>query len=170
MRKVNFQELSKDYLTQLVKGAFLTVKHRDRVNTMTIGWSTLGYMWNRPVMMVPVRFSRYTHELIHEAQSFTVSVPIHKDLKKALALCGTKSGREMDKISASGLTLALAQSEAIASPIIADCELHIECKIVYKQAMDLTLLDEQIIKTHYASGDEHVLYYGEIVSAYYTGE
>ena len=170
MRQVTFQELSQDYLNQLVKGAFLTVKREEKVNTMTIGWGTLGYMWNRPVMMVPVRYSRYTHNLIHEAQSFTVCVPINKDLKKALALCGTKSGRDMDKISASGLTLSAPQSSEIETPVIAECELHIECKIVYKQAMTLELLDEQIISKHYSSGDEHVLYYGEIVAAYYTGE
>lgn len=170
MKKVTFQELSQDYLNQLVKGAFLTVKHEGKVNTMTIGWGTIGYIWNRPIMMVPVRFSRYTHTLIHEAQSFTVSVPITKDLKKALALCGTKSGRDMDKINASGLTLAPPQSEAIETPVIAECELHIECKIVYKQAMDLSLLDEQAVKSQYANGDEHVLYYGEILAAYYMGE
>ncbi|HAS72555.1 MAG TPA: flavin reductase [Clostridiales bacterium UBA8960] len=170
MKKVTFQELSQDYLNQLVKGAFLTVKHEGKVNAMTIGWGTLGYMWNRPIMMVPVRFSRYTHTLIHEAQSFTVSVPIAKDLKKALTLCGTKSGRELDKIDASGLTLAAPQSEAIETPVIAECELHIECKIVFKQAMDLSLLSDQIASSHYGDGDEHVLYYGEILAAYYTGE
>ena len=170
MRQVTFQELSQDYLNQLVKGAFLTVKHEEKVNTMTIGWGTLGYMWNRPIMMVPVRYSRYTHTLIHNAQSFTVCVPITKDLKKALALCGSKSGRDMDKISASGLTLAAPLSESIETPVIAECELHIECKIVYRQSMALDQLDVQIINKQYPNGDEHVLYYGEIVAAYYTGE
>ena len=49
MRQVTFQELSQDYLNQLVKGAFLTVKHAGKVNTMTIGWGTLGYMWNKHI-------------------------------------------------------------------------------------------------------------------------
>lgn len=170
MKKVTFQELSEDYLNQLVKGAFLTVKHDGKVNTMTIGWATLGYMWNRPIMMVPVRYSRYTYHLIQNTESFTVSVPISKDLKKALALCGTKSGRDMDKISASGLTLAAPRLEMIDTPIIADCELQIECKIVYRQAMDLNQMDDQIIKSHYATGDEHVLFYGEIVASYYLDQ
>lgn len=167
MKPVKFQALSQDLLNQLVKGAFLTVKHDGKVNTMTIGWGTVGYIWNKPILMVPVRYSRYTHSLIDNATSFTVSVPIAKDLKKELAFCGTKSGRDLDKIKACGLTLEAPQSLDIETPIIGDCELQIECKIVYKQPMASETLDPQIIKSQYPKGDYHVLYYGEIVSAYY---
>lgn len=167
MRYVNFQELSQDLLNQLVKGAFLTVKSDDKVNTMTIGWGTVGYMWNRPVMMVPVRYSRYTYKLIDNATSFTVSIPIAKDLKKELAFCGSKSGRDIDKINACGLTLEAPQSVGIDAPIIGECELQIECKIVYKQPMAPDQLSHQIIEAQYKNGDYHVLYYGEIMNAYY---
>ena len=166
MKEVKFQELSSDFLTQLVRGAFLTVKQDEQVNTMTIGWGNVGYIWNKPMLVVPVRYSRHTYTMINTAQTFTVSVPVKKDMKAALAFCGTKSGRDMDKIKTAGLTLAEAQ--VVDTPIISDCDLHIECKVAYKQAMEPGTLNADIRGAHYSKGDFHVLYYGEIVKAYYT--
>lgn len=165
MREVNFQDLSKDFLTQLVKGAFLTVKNEELINTMTIGWGNVGFIWNKPMLMVPVRYSRHTYSMIDSAQDFTVSVPVEKNLKEALAYCGTKSGRDVDKIKECGLTLGAA--EVVDTPIISDCDLQIECRIVYKQAMEPGTLDQDIRDLKYPNGDFHVMYYGEIVKAYY---
>lgn len=165
MREINFQELSKDFLSQLVKGAFLTVKKEDIVNTMTIGWGNVGYIWNKPMLMVPVRYSRHTYSMIDRAKEFTVSVPVKRDLKEALAYCGTKSGRDVDKIKECDLTLHTAQQ--VDTPIISDCDLQIECRIVYKQAMEPGTLDQDIRDLKYPNGDFHVMYYGEIVKAYY---
>lgn len=44
---IKFNELSKEMLQQLQKGAFLTVENGDKVNTMTIGWGSIGIMWNK---------------------------------------------------------------------------------------------------------------------------
>lgn len=165
MKSIKIEELSKDLLHQLAKGAFLTVKNEKNVNTMTIGWGSVGYIWNKPILMVPVRYSRHTYTLINHAETFTVSVPVTKNLKDALALCGTKSGRNLDKIKASGLTLVDARS--VESPIIGECDLHIECKVVYKQAMEPGNITEEIRTMNYPQNDFHVLFYGEIVNAYY---
>lgn len=165
MREVTFQELSKDYLTQLVKGAFLTIKKDDEVNTMTIGWGNIGFIWNKPVLMVPVRYSRHTYSMIDHAKTFTVSVPVSKNLKEALAFCGTHSGRDMDKIKECNLTLS--QAQVVDTPIISDCDLQIECRVVYKQAMEPGNLDQGIRDMKYPESDFHVMYYGEIVKAYY---
>jgi len=121
-------------------------------------------MWNKPVFTALVRYSRYTYEIIEKSQDFTVSFPLKGMLNKELGICGTKSGRDMDKIKNAKLTLK--NGEVVNSPIIDDCELHIECKIVYKQAMDETFLDNEIKNKAYPDGDHHVMYYGEIVKAY----
>ncbi len=71
----------------------------------------------------------------------------------------------MDKIQACGLNLSAGQS--VETPIISDCELHIECKVVYKQAMEPGTLDQDIRDLKYQNGDYHVMYYGEILKAYY---
>ncbi len=149
-------------MTHLHKqGAFLTVKNGETVNTMTISWGNIGFEWNRPIFTVLVRKSRFTHELIEKATEFSVSVPLSNRLKQALAVCGTKSGRDIDKFQASGLTLKAGES--IATPSIEGCEMVYECKIVYKQDMDPNFLSEDIQAKMYGDHDYHTIYYGEIV-------
>lgn len=103
-REIKYNEDLDIVLDQIRKGAFLTVKSGDKLNTMTIGWATFGIIWNKPILMVLVRKSRHTHEIIENASDFTVSVPVNKDLKKALSFCGSYSGRDIDKIKEAKLT------------------------------------------------------------------
>lgn len=146
------------------QGAFLTVKSGEKINTMTIGWGSVGYEWNRPVFTVFVRKSRFTYDLMENSDNFTVSIPLSKNLKNALAVCGSKSGRDVDKFKECNLTLE--NSKMVDTPIIAECELHYECKIVYKQEMNPELLAKDIGESAYANGDYHTVYYGEIIETY----
>lgn len=164
MKEVKFNEYSKELMEQLPKGAFLTVKDGEKVNTMTIGWGSLGVIWMKPIFTVLVRFSRYTYELIQDAEEFTVSVPLKNDLAKALAFCGTRSGRDYDKFKECGLTLR--EGQKVDTPVIEECELHYECKVVYKQVMEPATLDKEIRDKKYSNNDYHVMFYGEIVSSY----
>jgi flavin reductase (DIM6/NTAB) family NADH-FMN oxidoreductase RutF len=163
-KEVKISEISKEMIEQLQKGAFLTVSDGEKVNTMTIGWGAVGYMWNKPVFTAMVRYSRYTYEIIDKSQDFTVSFPLNNTLNKELGLCGTKSGRDIDKVC--DAKLVLKNGELVNSPIIDNCELHIECKIVYKQGMDEAFLNEEIKNKAYPNNDYHVMYFGEIVKAY----
>lgn len=167
-KSIKYNELSREMLEQLPKGAFLTVKSGDRLNTMTIGWGSVGYIWNKPVLMVMVRYSRHTFDLIENAKDFTVSLPLKGQLKEALALCGTKSGRDMDKIKE--CSLKLKPSNRVDTPVIEDCDLHMECKIVYKHPMDEKQLINEIKERAYAKGDYHMMYFGEIVDVYVREE
>ncbi len=166
MEELSFNQLSKDALEQLKKGAFLTVKHKDEVNTMTIAWGNIGFMWNKPIFTVMVRPSRHTYKMIDVSKDFTVSLPIYEDMRKALYYCGTMSGKDTDKIKALGLKLV--ESQKVSTPIIADCSLHYECRIVAKQALKLDCMLPEIDEKSYNKGDYHTLFYGEIVSCYLT--
>ena len=163
-KDVKYNEYTKELFEQLPKGAFLTVQHEGKLNTMTIGWGTVGFIWQKPIFTVAVRYSRHTHELISNAQEFTVSIPLNKDMKQALATCGTKSGRNIDKFKECGLTAE--PGKVINTPVVGECDLHYECKIVYKQAMEPAMATDNITNTCYQKGDFHVLYYGEIVACY----
>jgi flavin reductase (DIM6/NTAB) family NADH-FMN oxidoreductase RutF len=162
--KLNYEDYSQQFLNQLPKGAFLTVKEGDRLNTMTIGWGSIGYIWAKPVLMVMVRYSRYTHDLIEKAQDFSVSLPALGELKKSLATAGTKSGRDMDKFKECNL---IAQApKCIESPVIKECDLIFECKLLFKQVMEPEKLDKAILDKFYSDNDLHVMYYGEILDCY----
>lgn len=164
IKRIKFNEYSTVALEQLKKGAFLTVKDGDEVNTMTIGWGSISVVWNKPIFMVAVRYSRHTYNLIEDTKEFTVSIPLNSDLKKELSFCGTKSGRDFNKIEECNLTLL--EGQKLSTPIIGDCELHYECKLVYQQAMEPATLDEGIRKRFYLNNDYHIFYYGEIVDSY----
>lgn len=161
---INYEELSSEFLKQLPRGAFLTVKAGEKINTMTIGWGSIGYMWRRPVMAVMVRYSRYTYELLESGHDFTVSIPMNSEMESALKTAGTVSGRDTDKFAASGITAS--KSQKIESPGISECGLVYECKILFRQAMDSNLLNEEIREKFYADNNLHVIYYGEIVACH----
>ncbi|WP_373898543.1 flavin reductase family protein [Haloimpatiens sp. FM7315] len=147
------------------RGAFLTVKDKDgKVNTMTIGWGNIGYDWGKPVFSVLVRESRYTYELIENAEDFTVSVPLDDDLKSALAFCGSKSGKNFNKFNE--CNLKAIEGKTTKSPVIDNCGMVYECKIVYKHVVEAENIKDETKEKWYKSGDMHRVYYGEITNCY----
>lgn len=164
IERINYKQFAAEGLKQLEKGAFLTVKDGDRVNTMTIGWGSISYIWGKPIFMVAVRYSRHTYKIIEASKEFTVSIPLKNNLKKELAYCGSRSGRDVNKFEE--CNLEMLDGQKLSTPIIGNCELHFECKVVYQQAMEPSTIDEGIKKRYYSNDDYHVLYFGEIVDTY----
>jgi len=162
MREIDFMAGYEGVMKQIKAGAFLTVKAGDALNTMTIGWATIGFAWRKPIFMVMVRNSRHTFSLIEKAADFTVSVP-SGDMKKEIAFCGTKSGRDLDKFKECGLKTA--SSREVISPIIEISGIHFECRIVYKNAIDPAQLAHDYDPL-YPEKDYHTLYFGEIQACY----
>ncbi|NLL70668.1 MAG: flavin reductase family protein [Epulopiscium sp.] len=167
IQEVPYTQYAEEVVHQLPKGAFLTTKKGEEINTMAIGWGTLGVIWNRPIFTVAVRYSRHTYDLLKGATEFTVSIPLEGNphIKKALGFSGTHSGREVNKFEECQITAVPGQKVEV--PIIGECELHYECKIVYRQAMEPALVEEAINQRFYqGNNDYHVIYYGEIVACY----
>lgn len=146
-------------------GLFLTTKAKS-VNTMVIGWGGVNYYFNIPVFIVPVRTSRFTHEQMESSAYFSISVPRFGELKKELAFCGSKSGRDFDKFQECKLTVQAGR--VIDVPIIKECYLHYECEIIYKQHLEPELLDREIERQVYQGSDYHTLYFGKILDCYIT--
>ena len=165
MKNLNYMSVAEEAMNKIKKGAFLTVKATDALNTMTIGWATFGFIWQKPIMMVAVRDSRHTFGIIEKAQDFTVTIP-SGDMSKAIAFCGSKSGRDVNKFKMCNLETENGQN--VVSPIIQVPGIHIECKIVFKSAMNPIHLDNDYDKTLYPKKDYHTLYFGEILACYET--
>ena len=62
---VNAFDYAGEICKAMPKGILLTTKDGDKVNTMTIGWGTIGIQWGRPVFIAFVRDSRYTMEMLN---------------------------------------------------------------------------------------------------------
>ena len=135
-------------------------------NTMIIGWGGVLQFWGKSVFLAPVRLSRYTHDPIAKTGYFTVSVPAKGALKKAAAFCGARSGRDYDKFAECGLTAVAGKTVPV--PVIGECTLHIECRVLQSQELDLERLDEADRGKWYGDGDTHTLFIGEILACYTT--
>ena len=162
IKNVSYDYKISDFLNQLNKGAFLTTQYGGENNVMTIGWAQIGIIWRKPVMMVLVRKSRYTKNLLDGSKEFTISVPLNCDKKKELAYCGTVSGKNEDKFTAQKLTLL--NSEKINTPCLDMPGLHYECMVLYQSEIKLSELDEIVNATWYQDGDTHTMYVAEIVN------
>lgn len=162
---VNNMELGMESLHK--SGAFLTVKSEDKVNIMTISWGNIGFEWGKPIFTILVRKSRYTHDFLEKSKEFTVSIPTNTLYKEALSFCGTNSGRDVDKIKQ--CNLKLLEGTSVSAPVVKNCEVCYECKVVYSQDMDLSKLSPDLVRySSYEPGTEHTFYYGEIVKTYST--
>ena len=84
--------------------ALVTVEDGEKANPMTVSWGGLGVLWSRPVATIYIRPQRYTHQLLEQEELFTVSF-YGEEHRAALKLCGVRSGRDLDKAAACGLTL-----------------------------------------------------------------
>lgn len=164
-RRVDISKCSNDINKALAVGAFLTTGSGDKVNSMVIGWGHVGIIWARPSYICYVRESRYTKELLDANPEFTINVPVNGFDKNAFNILGSKSGRDMDKIAETGLTLV--DSDKISVPGIKEYPLTLECKVIYCQDQEPGLIDDAVMKQFYPAGDYHTMYIGEIVDAYY---
>lgn len=167
-----------DYAPQILKalpyGILLTTANGARVNTMTIGWGTIGIDWALPVFITFVRESRLTYEFLLANPQFTINTPIDPIDRRVLGIAGTRSGREMDKIKELGLHTEAP--EKISVPGIRELPLTLECNVIYKQAQDPAAIPQALRDAfHPADGTDlskprnrtyHTAFYGEIVAAY----
>lgn len=176
MKKINVSEYAGEILKALPGGILLTTKADDKVNSMVIGWGTLGINWSKPVFAVYVRDGRFTREQLDRNPEFTINVPVGDFDRNIITVCGSKSGRDIDKVTEAKLTLV--EPQEISVPAIKEFPLTLECKVIYRQPQELELLPEEIRERMYpqdvpgtnpmANRDFHVTYYGEIVAAYIT--
>jgi len=165
LHSVEIKSLTPDIFRAFAtRAALVTAGDKSACNTMTIGWAQMGTIWGKPVCTVYVRPERYTYEFMEKHDYFTVSV-LPEDAKQIKALCGTKSGREVDKIKECGLTTCYGEGDA---PFFDETELVLVCRKIYVQDMDpACVLDSDIILPFYGEkGGWHRIYTGLVVEAY----
>ena len=144
-------------------GCLLVSGTLEKPNVMTIGWGLMGRLWGKDVFMVAVRPSRYTFGLIEERGEFTVNVPA-KGMEKTVAFCGSRSGRDVDKFK--GCDITASKSEHIGTPIVEECPINYECRVIYKERLVPGRVPEKDKKEWYPNGDFHTIYFGEILATH----
>lgn len=137
----------------------ITAGTKEQCNTMTASWGGLGVLWGKPVATVYIRPQRYTLEFVEREDTFTLCF-FGAEYRKALTLCGSKSGRDVDKVKECGFTVATAEG----APYFEEADLVLVCRKAYWQDIDPThFLDGEIDGKWYPEHDYHRMFIGEIV-------
>ncbi|NLI92331.1 MAG: flavin reductase family protein [Peptococcaceae bacterium] len=140
----------------------ITAGDMQKFNTMTASWGGLGILWNKKVCFCVVRPSRYTFDFMEKSEIFTLSF-FEEAYKKVLSFCGSKSGRDVDKIAATGITPVQTDGGGIS---FQEARLVIECKKVYYQDLEPNHFLAPGIEKNYNGKDYHRMYIGEITGCY----
>ncbi len=132
-------------------------------NAMVVAWGSFGVMWKKPFVQVVVRPNRYTFDFMESYDTFTLC-GFSNHYRKAMQLLGTRSGRNGDKIIASGLTPI--PSQFVTAPSFKEAKMIIECKKIYSDFLNpANFLDPDIEKC-YPAKDYHKVYFGEILAVF----
>ena len=124
-------------------------QHEGRRSICPLGWK-MNTSISPPMMAISVAPQRFTHDLIANSGEFVLAWP-GEDLAEATLFCGTRSGRDVDKFEAMGLTPLPA--EHVNAPLVAECIANLECKLVGQMT----------------TGD-HTIFVGEVLASYVRDE
>jgi len=130
-------------------------------NTMTASWGGWGELWHRHVTFVFVRPQRYTFTFMERAGAFTLSF-FPPEYRSALEYCGRVSGREVDKMAATGLTPLTGPLDTV---YFAQARLVLICRKLYAQDLQQAgFTAPEVCAEIYPRADFHRLYVGEILT------
>lgn len=142
--------------------AVLTAENDVKANGMTISWGALGALWNKNVVIVFVRDSRYTKEIMDDSDTFSISFFGGKE-KNSLRYLGKASGRNEDKFAA--VNFQVNHHKGI--PFVDECSFAIVCKkIAAHKLLPEGFLIPEIEQQFYSDKEEgnlHTMYIGEVV-------
>lgn len=161
MRLVNPFEIQQNVFHLLDDDWMLiTAGTKDKFNTMTASWGGFGILWDMPVSFIFIRPQRYTFEFIEKNNEFSLSF-FGGTFREALDFCGSHSGRDTDKIAATGLLPVETERRNI---YFEQATLMFECRKIYFNDLDpANFLDKKIHK-NYPAQNYHRLFIGEIIN------
>ncbi len=134
----------------------ITAGDEKSYNTMTASWGGMGVLWNKNVIYGFVRPQRYTFDFIENNPYFSISF-YPPNMKEMLNFCGTKSGRDVNKVQVCNLNPIFDKA-----PYFQEAELVFICKKIHAQFIDHRCFIDRQICQNYQNNDYHKFYVGEI--------
>lgn len=166
MKKISVSELKDNMFDAIGKEWMLvTAGTPEKFNMMTASWGGTGILWGKPVAFIFIRPERYTYEFIEKGDTLTLSFlgEAHRDIHK---ICGSQSGRDIDKVAASGLKPYVTENGNITYE---QARLILECKKLYADFIDAdNFVDKLLISRWYGEGHGgfHKMYILEIQNVF----
>ncbi len=135
----------------------ITAGNEQKCNTMTASWGYAGEIWGQDSITALVRPTRYTMKFIEENDYFTVSF-YGEEGKKYHSICGSKSGRDTDKIVLAGLTPDYSEK----APFFKEARLVIVLKKQYVQKMEENCFCDKEPLEKWYDNDLHYIIIGKV--------
>jgi flavin reductase (DIM6/NTAB) family NADH-FMN oxidoreductase RutF len=161
---VSFEDCAGEVLRRMAHGGVLctVVDAAGRSNGLTLGWGQLGPGYHgNPICTIAVTPLRYSWRFLEETPEFVLAVP-DDTLGAALELCGARSGRDLDKFAAAGLTPV--PSLHVRAPSIAEFPLNLECRVYARIAPPHMLLTPE--HRQRPLEQQHTIYFAEVLGIY----
>lgn len=146
-----FKSIGKDWM-------LITSGNKEKFNTMTASWGSIGVLWNKNIATIFVRPQRYTFEFLEKNDIYTLSF-FGGNFKKELVFCGKNSGNNVDKIKSTGLIPIFDDDFTFFS----QAKLVFVCKKIYSDFIKPDNFLDDSIKINYENNDYHKMYVGEIM-------
>jgi flavin reductase (DIM6/NTAB) family NADH-FMN oxidoreductase RutF len=156
-REISIDKLDKN-LVSLIRDewALISVGKREKYNMMTASWGFFGEMWNKDCAVCAIRPQRYTYGIMEENDYF--ALVFLGDNKAPHKVCGSMSGRDVNKTELTGLTPVFSDNTVYFE----EAETVIICKKLYADTLkEKNFTDESPLSCY--KGDYHKMYVGEII-------
>ncbi len=153
---IDAKELKENFIKDIADEYMLVAAgDKDSYNMMTASWGFAGEMWGNDCMLAVVRPTRYTIEFINRNDYFTLS--FYGDNKEVHKICGSKSGRDVDKAALAHLTPVFEDNTVYFK----EARMVIVCKKQYVQQMkEECFTDKEPLKWY--NNDLHYMIIGKI--------
>jgi flavin reductase (DIM6/NTAB) family NADH-FMN oxidoreductase RutF len=163
-QKTDIKQLKDNFFKVLDNDWMLiTAGSEEAFNMMTASWGTMGILWNMPVAVCFIRPHRHTFQFAEKSGYYTLSF-FNRSYRKILNICGTRSGRDTDKIRETGLIPVITGYGNIGYE---QARMVMECKKLYADYMEERhFIIPDVSLKNYPSKDFHRFYIGEIVNCY----
>ena len=163
LKKISPNEISQNPFELIDDDWFLlSAGDINSFNTMTASWGGMGVLWNKPVVFCFVRPQRYTYKFMESNKLFTMSF-FDDRYRDALSLCGKVSGRQTDKMKATGLKPFESPEGSV---FYEQAKLMLECRKLYFSDITPESFLVDGIDANYPKKDYHRMYIGEIISVF----
>lgn len=156
-KEINAKEIDSNIIKAIAdEWMLITAGDESRYNMMTASWGFAGEMWGSDSVVAMVRPQRYTMEFIDSEDYFSLS--FYGDKKDIHKVCGSMSGRDVNKTEKTGLTPVFSDGTVYFE----EARLVLVCKKQYVQRLcEENFLDKEPLKW-YADKDYHYMIIGKI--------
>ncbi len=157
LKQIQITELEQNIVDLIANQWMLISAGEERNhNTMTASWGGIGHLWNKDVVFIFVRDHRYTFQFIEKYDKFSLCF-FDEKYHDILKLCGTKSGKDIDKMN-----LEIKPIFEEQNIYYREAKIAVLCKKIYSQDLNPEKFIDKSIFKNYPKKDYHRMYIGEI--------